>query len=276
MADFDKKPGSRDGKPNKTTRRKGDTHAKPADVIELKYGTDDTSLPNGFSSSQTSRGPADPETGLLPGISYSVNKGKRWELVADLKNKAAEDKANAGKSGSEGSDDDDEPKETRGHVMLVEVEEGASGSQAKASKELKNKLQATRIDAERHKAKQEKEAAKAEEGEQTEMIKSRKGPRPKKNQHKSKGKEDDEGSAYDPQRVYVVVHTPSAKGEGRLATRERFILNPHRAEVRCKKSLARDGSGVTAGCSCPGCSPRGMEVPRSTKEIQLFRDAGLK
>ena len=47
------------------------------------------------------------------------------------------------------------------------------------------------------------------------MIQTRKGPKAKKNLPKSK-KGEEETSAYEPERLFVVVHTPSEKGEARL------------------------------------------------------------
>jgi hypothetical protein len=97
--DLDKKPGSREGKPKKGTRRDGKkvtASAKPKDLILLRHDSSDTTARDVYIAANNHRGEADAETGLVPGVTYSANKGKRWELVEQLEEREEADRA-AGK-----------------------------------------------------------------------------------------------------------------------------------------------------------------------------------
>ncbi len=250
--DFDKKPGARDGKPKKSTRRGGPPGlSKPHEVIELRTDMNDMMPPRGFGT-RKGREELDEETGLRAGVIYSVNKGKRWELVEQLREQTEEDKKAARKPRSKSDGEEEDEKDQRGHVLLVEAVD--DGRERRA---IKNQMTPVRADARKYKEKQEEAAKEEEKEEQTEMIKSRKGPKPKKNQPKCKSKSDDEGSAYDPQRVFVVLHDPS------------------QGEMRCKKNLSRDGKGAM-GCKCSACRGWVAEVSRKEKKEQLLRGQGLK
>jgi hypothetical protein len=83
--DFERKPGSRDGKPNKGTRRHATAERKehtvevsPAEKADYFYRSD-------ISKS----GRQDESTGMQHGVKYSVNKGARWEMVAELEKEEA-------------------------------------------------------------------------------------------------------------------------------------------------------------------------------------------
>jgi hypothetical protein len=201
--DLERKPGARDGKPHKGTRREGKkatASAKPKDLILLRHDSSDTTAPNVYLSANNHRGEADAETGLLPGVTYSANKGKRWELVEQLRAREEADRA-AGKEG-------EERREDRSDVMVVELTNQAERGLAldeRAERKYKGKVTASRA------AVHDYEEAQGKKEEPTEMIKSRKGPKPKKNVPKSKAPEE-QPSSYDPQRLFVVVHQPSVSG----------------------------------------------------------------
>jgi hypothetical protein len=214
--DLDKKPGARDGKPKKGTRRGGRRSgpAKPQEKLTLKVDPFDTAPPGQYGSKGDK---ADEETGLLPGVEYSVNKGKRWELVDKLREQSEQDREASRNPQSAGSSSEDsegeEEKEKRGQVMLVEAVDNRQ-----VRRQLREQIGPVAADARKHQAKQEKATEDGDKVEQPEMIKSRKGPKPKKNLPKKKGGEDDGVAPYEPERVFVVVHEPSAKGDALVVT----------------------------------------------------------
>jgi hypothetical protein len=210
--DLDKKPGSRDGKPHKGTRRdanKANASHKPRDLIHLRHDSTHTSVPDMNISAMNPRAEPDAETGLLPGVTYSANKGKRWELVEQLKAREEADRAAGKERGNEG-----EEREDRSDVMVVELtnQQTVRGMRLaledKPGREFKGKVKASLAAVQEYDRAQEK---KEEPPETTEMVMTRKGPKPKKNVPKSKTPEE-EPSAYDPQRLFVVVHQPSVAG----------------------------------------------------------------
>ncbi len=179
--ELDRKPGSRDGKPSKTTRRKARQEGKKEDSIELQ-GTGDQ--------------PADPESGLVPGVTYSINKGRRWELVEQLKEASLEgEKRNTGQS-----EEKEEKERLESGVLVVEVRpEGHYYD----SNQLNARLNP--------RAREKKE----EDNEEPEMIKTRRGPEPKQNAPKKKDKTNQtcDDAPYNPDRKFVVTHKPGSKGD---------------------------------------------------------------
>ena len=92
--DFERKPGARDGRPNKGRRNKPRVPSdKKAVVTKMtpEQATHDLQIQSTWSHSsfQTQpKGSAEPdEDGFVPGVSYSLHKQKRWELVENKKKK---------------------------------------------------------------------------------------------------------------------------------------------------------------------------------------------
>ncbi len=80
---FLKKPGSRDGKPHKGTRRSKsvDHRAAPDTIVVLRKGeTEYHQVIFDRNDHELNK-----ETGLLERVEYSLNKDKRWELVEEWK-----------------------------------------------------------------------------------------------------------------------------------------------------------------------------------------------
>ena len=165
--DFEKKPGSRDGKPKKGTRRKPSAYSREKnDTISV--------VPAGRSSIDWyDRGKLAPnERGMVPGVEYSVNKGKRWEIVEEL--------------------------EKDGDALVVKHSHGDRSS-------LRDKQEAA-LKAEQAAVRNAKEP---KEEEQPEVIQTRKGPKVKRNVKKKDKAKQEEREA--PREMYVVEHNPSQK-----------------------------------------------------------------
>jgi hypothetical protein len=86
--DFKRKPGSRDKKPFKGTRRNAEevmsgekSHTIEARNIELAHGSSSWF----WNEKVQQKERVDPRTGLVRGVRYSVNKKERWETVERLK-----------------------------------------------------------------------------------------------------------------------------------------------------------------------------------------------
>ncbi len=178
MADeFDRKPGSRDGKPNKSTRRNGALSGHKLDTITVQ----------GYREQ-----PADPATGMVPGVTYSVNKGKRWELVEQLKQQSLEDKAEQAANGLE--------KEDGESVVVIESHLG-SKTRREAESEAGIHGWSRRHNGEFQRSEKEPE-----------VIQTRRGPEVKQNVRKAQFNKGVSDNAYDPDRVYLVTHEPGPKG----------------------------------------------------------------
>jgi hypothetical protein len=90
--DFDKKPGSRDGKPYKGRRKKVIVLDEKKDTIRVlpaeSRETDNFNLTTQYSSrTSVPVGAKTNEYGMLEGVSYSLNKHGRWDMVDELKKK---------------------------------------------------------------------------------------------------------------------------------------------------------------------------------------------
>ncbi len=184
--DLDRKPGARDGKPIKGTRRGGRQQATKTDTILLQ----------GRRSEE-----ADLETGLVPGVTYSVNKGKRWEMVEELKSKV-----------------EDEEGAKKGEAVVVEVFRGRSEA---GSAEQERHGQVKKTEKERAKKERQKQEAANEE---PAILQTRRGPEVKKNvkQKQIEGETTDADTGEWPERVFLVDHMPGEKGT-RICTPNRAV-----------------------------------------------------
>jgi hypothetical protein len=86
--DFERKPGSRDGKPNKGTRRHP-TAQRKEHTVEVSPAQKADFFDR---SDNLNSGVEDEATGMRHGVKYSVNKGARWEMVAELEKEEARNK----------------------------------------------------------------------------------------------------------------------------------------------------------------------------------------
>ena len=177
--DFEKKPGSRDAKPYKGRRKKAVNVGEKNDAIRV-YAPDDAEtfhLSTSYSRTSKPNSGEKDEHGMLPGVTYSLNKQGRWKIVEELKKK-----------------DDQE-------VLVAEFDHLTSSSSAQ--NQLKNSV----------KARKKKEAEEEKSNVDNDVGKSKKSLSKKAQRKKQQQEQDADAreAATELQRVYIVENSLTEK-----------------------------------------------------------------
>lgn len=178
--DFEKKPGSRDAKPYKGRRKKALNAYAKSDSIRVCAADDVGAVQiSSYYSARNSKPTSkeEDEHGMLPGVTYSLNKQGRWKIVDELKKK-----------------DDQE-------VLVAEFDHLTSSSSAQ--NQLKNSV----------KARKKKEAEEEKSNVDNDVGKSKKSLSKKAQRKKQQQEQDADAreAATELQRVYIVENSLTEK-----------------------------------------------------------------
>ena len=233
----DKKPGSRDGKPLKGTRRKVKAVLNRADTVVIEG---------------QKTGERDAETGMAIGLEYSLNRDKRWEMVEEMRKDddvMVHDTlvTNSTKTRQSAMAKKNALAKAKVDKAKKKAEKAAAGSGDSGDSE--------ETDKEGEEEEEEEKEGEEEEDSKVQVVKTRKGPKVKTNVPK-KEKEDEAWKKEEFEKTVVVVHMLSDKESNKV-----------------KNIVCRSNTSIS--CRCDYCIPQKMRKGLGNKVQKQLQEQGL-